>query len=36
VSSDTAAQAHEMLKASGETVYRLGEVQAGSRDIIFD
>jgi len=36
VSSDTAAQAHEMLKASGETVYRLGEVQAGSRGIIFD
>ncbi len=36
VSSDTAAQAHEMLKASGETVYRLGEVQAGSRGIVFD
>ena len=36
VSSDTAAQAHEMLEASGETVYRLGEVQAGSRGIVFD
>ena len=36
VSSDTAAQAHEMLQASGETVYRLGEVQAGSRGIVFD
>ena len=36
VSSDTAAQAHEMLKASGETVYRLGEVQAGGRGIVFD
>ena len=36
VSSDTAAQAHEMLKASGETVYRLGEVQAGGQGIVFD
>ena len=36
VSSDTAAQAHEMLEASGETVYRLGEVQAGGRGIVFD
>lgn len=36
VSSDTAAQAHEMLEASGETVYRLGEVQAGGQGIVFD
>jgi phosphoribosylformylglycinamidine cyclo-ligase len=36
VPSDTAAQAHEMLKASGETVYRLGEVQAGGQGIVFD
>ena len=36
VSSDTAAQAHEMLEASGETVYRLGEVQTGGRGIVFD
>ena len=36
VPSDTAAQAHEMLEASGETVYRLGEVQTGGRGIVFD
>ena len=36
MSSDTAAQAHEMLEASGETVYRLGEVQTGGRGIVFD
>ena len=36
VSSDTAAQAQQMLEASGETVYRLGEVQAGGRGIVFD
>ena len=36
VPSDTAAQAHEMLKASGETVYRLGEVQAGGQGIVFE
>ena len=36
VSSDTAAQAQQMLEASGETVYRLGEVQAGGQGIVFD
>ena len=36
VSSDTAAQAQQMLEASGETVYRLGEVQTGGRGIVFD
>jgi phosphoribosylformylglycinamidine cyclo-ligase len=36
VPSDTTAQAHEMLEASGETVYRLGEVQAGGQGIVFD
>ena len=36
VSSDTAAQAQQMLEASGETVYRLGEVQAGDQGIVFD
>ena len=36
VSSRNAAQAQEMLKASGEMVYRLGEVQAGGRGVIFD
>jgi phosphoribosylformylglycinamidine cyclo-ligase len=36
VSSDTAAQAQQMLEASGEAVYRLGEVQAGGRGIVFD
>ena len=36
VSSDTAAQAQQMLEASGETVYRLGEVQAGGQGMVFD
>jgi len=36
VSSDTAAQAQQMLEASGEAVYRLGEVQAGGQSIVFD
>jgi phosphoribosylformylglycinamidine cyclo-ligase len=36
VSSDTVAQAQQMLEASGETVYRLGEVQAGGQGIVFD
>ena len=36
VSSDTVAQAQQMLEASGETVYRLGEVQAGDQGIVFD
>jgi phosphoribosylformylglycinamidine cyclo-ligase len=36
VSSDNAAQAHKMLKASGETVYRLGEVQMGSGGMVID
>ena len=36
MSSDTAAQAQQMLEASGETVYRLGEVQTGGRGIVFD
>ena len=36
VSSDTATQAQQMLEASGETVYRLGEVQAGGQGMVFD